>query len=129
MKTTPLSKFYQCSNKKGEKSRNLSHNLLDKLFYRWKKRYPQYFWIDVYKRQSQSSDHRAIEKLEKERTQLKEKKKGVLDAFFTKSISEDDMTLMNAEYDRRMAELTERIVDSKEKEGSGICLLYTSRCV
>lgn len=69
---------------------------------------------------SQSSDHRAIEKLEKERTQLKEKKKGVLDAFFTKSISEDDMKLMNAEYDRRMAELTERIVDSKEKEGSGI---------
>ena len=44
-KTTPLSKFYQCSNKKGEKSRNLSHNLLDKLFYRWKKRYPQYFWM------------------------------------------------------------------------------------
>ena len=66
---------------------------------------------------SQSSDHRAIEKLEKERTQLKEKKKGVLDAFFTKSISEDDMKLMNAEYDRRMAELTRKNCGFQRKRG------------
>lgn len=66
---------------------------------------------------SQNSDRRTIEKLEKERTQLEEKKKGVLDAFFTKSISEDDMKLMNAEYDRRMEELAERITQLKENEG------------
>ena len=47
--------------------------------------------------------------LKKELEQVETKKKRMLDAFFAKSISEDDMKQMNAEYDRRIAEWTEKV--------------------
>lgn len=56
------------------------------------------------------------ERLEKELEQIKTKKKGVLDAFFSKTISEDDMKLMNDEYDQRIADLTEKITTLSKQE-------------
>lgn len=54
------------------------------------------------------------EKLKKELAQIEEKKKSVLDAFFAQSISKDDMKLMNADYDRRISELTDKIVAAEK---------------
>ena len=65
---------------------------------------------------SQDNNQLSVERLKKELEQVKTKKKGVLDAFFTKSISKDDMKLMNAEYDRRIAELTEKIAAAEKPE-------------
>ena len=65
---------------------------------------------------SQDSSQLSAERLKKELEQIEVKKKGVLDAFFTKSISKDDMKLMNAEYDRRIAELIEKIATAEKRE-------------
>lgn len=65
---------------------------------------------------SQDRSQVSAERLKRELEQIEEKKKGVLDAFFAKSISKDDMQLMNAEYDRRIAELTEKIVAAEKRE-------------
>ncbi len=56
------------------------------------------------------------ERLKREREETRAKKKGVLDAFFAKNISKDDMQLMNAEYDRRIAELTDKIAAAERQE-------------
>ncbi len=56
------------------------------------------------------------EQMKKELEQVRAKKKSVLDAFFENSISKEDMKLMNAEYDRRIAELTEKIQKAEEEE-------------
>jgi site-specific DNA recombinase len=50
-----------------------------------------------------------LEDLTKELEQVIKKKKGVLDAFFAKHISAQDMKLMNAEYDRQATCLTQKI--------------------
>lgn len=71
-------------------------------------------------RASREHDRVSAEHLKRELEQIKTKKKGVLDAFFAKSISERDMKLMNGEYDRRIDELTERISVEQQK-GSGSC--------
>lgn len=65
---------------------------------------------------SQDSSKVNAEKLKKELTQIEEKKKSVLDAFFARSISKDDMKLMNAEYDRRISELTDKIGLAEKRE-------------
>lgn len=57
-----------------------------------------------------------VEHLKKELEQTEEKKKGVLDAFFSKSISEADMRLMNREYDRRIVKLNKEIAASEKQE-------------
>lgn len=67
-------------------------------------------------RSSQDSSQISAERLKKELDQIEAKKKGVLDAFFAKSISKDDMKLMNAEYDHRMAELAEKIAAAEKRE-------------
>ena len=58
---------------------------------------------------SRQTSQLSAERMKQELSQIKEKKKHVLDAFFTKVISKDDMILINAEYDRRINELTEHI--------------------
>lgn len=65
---------------------------------------------------SQDGSQLRIKHLKKELAQIKAKKKGVLDAFFAKEISKDDMKLMNAEYDRRITELIEKIAETEPQE-------------
>lgn len=65
---------------------------------------------------SQVSSQINAEHLKKELEQIEAKKKGALDAFFAKSISKDDMKLMNAEYDRRMTVLTDKIAAAEKRE-------------
>ncbi len=65
---------------------------------------------------SQDRSQVSAERLKEELEQVEEKKKGVLDAFFAKSISKNDMRMMNAEYDRRMAELTKKITAAEKRE-------------
>lgn len=65
---------------------------------------------------SQDNSQVNAEKLKKELTQIEEKKKSMLDAFFARSISKDDMKLMNAEYDRRISELTDKIGLAEKRE-------------
>lgn len=65
---------------------------------------------------SQDGSRLRIKHLKKELAQMESKKKGVLDAFFAKEISKDDMKLMNAEYDHRIAELTDKIEETEQQE-------------
>lgn len=58
---------------------------------------------------SQYTDQERFKKQKKALAEVLEKKKGVLDAYFSKSIAYDDMKLMNAEYDRQIAELTVQV--------------------
>ena len=64
---------------------------------------------------SQQDGQLSAERLQKELERVEAKKKGVLDAFFANHISKDDMQLMNAEYDRHIAQLTEKIAAEKQK--------------
>lgn len=65
---------------------------------------------------SQDNNQINVEKLKKELAQIEEKKKSVLDAFFAHSISKDDMKLMNAEYDSKIAELTDKISSAEKRD-------------
>lgn len=65
---------------------------------------------------SQDSNQVNAEKLKKELAQIEEKKKSVLDAFFAHSISKDDMKLMNAEYDSKMTDLTDKISAAEKRD-------------
>ena len=56
------------------------------------------------------------EKLEHEMEQLTKKKEDVLDAFFSQSITKEEMRMMNERYDRQMAELQTRLDAVREKE-------------
>ena len=83
-----------------------------------------YTHLDVYKRQvleaiqsSQDNGQINAERLKKEREQAETKKKGVLDAFFAKDISKEDMKLMNAEYDLCITQLNQKIA-AAEKQGN-----------
>lgn len=67
-------------------------------------------------RATQEGSQVTAEKLKQELKQLEEKKKSVLDAFFAENISKDDMKLMNAEYDIRIAALTDKIAAAEKKE-------------
>lgn len=55
-------------------------------------------------------------KLEFEISQLSKKKEGVLNAFFARDISKEDMRLMNERYDRQLADLKERLQTARSKE-------------
>lgn len=65
---------------------------------------------------SQNNFQLKVEHLKKELEQVEEKKKGVLDAFFTKTISQNDMKLMNDSYNHCIAELTEKIAAAEKRE-------------
>ncbi len=56
------------------------------------------------------------EKLEHEMEQLTKKKEDVLDAFFSRSITKEEMRMMNARYDRQLAGLQTRLDAVREKE-------------
>ena len=61
-------------------------------------------------------DRLCVQRLKKEMEQVQKKKKRVLDAFLSCSISKEDMQLMNTEYDRRIAVLTSKLEEAKKKE-------------
>ncbi len=63
-----------------------------------------------------STDYESEEKLQYEIEQIVEKKQNVLDAFFSKSITTEDMQMMKECYDQRIGELQEKIRVVKEKE-------------
>lgn len=65
---------------------------------------------------SQNSLQLNIEHLKKELNQIEEKKKSMLDAFFAKTISENDMKLMNEEYNRCITELTQKILIAEQRK-------------
>lgn len=56
------------------------------------------------------------EKLQYEIEQIQDKKKIVLDAFFTKTITKEDMRMMNERYEQQIRELQERLGAVKAKE-------------
>ena len=61
----------------------------------------------------------SAERLECEINQLLKKKEAVLDAFFSGSITKDEMRMMNERYDRELAALHSRMDAAKVKKGSG----------
>ena len=58
----------------------------------------------------------SAEKLEYEIRQLTQKKESILDAFFSKDITKEEMRLMNERYDRQMAELQTGLQAARELE-------------
>ena len=56
------------------------------------------------------------EKLQYEMEQIMEKKQNVLDAFFSKNITKEDMRMMNEHYDKQVVELQERLQAVKARE-------------
>jgi len=58
----------------------------------------------------------SAEKLQYEMEQIMEKKQNVLDAFFSKNITKEDMRMMNERYDKQMGELQERLQAVKARE-------------
>lgn len=75
-------------------------------------------------RTAQDTVQSSIRRLKKELNKTREKKKAVLDAYFTQSISLEDMKLINTEYDQKIIELTEQIAEAEEEEGS--CFYHTA---
>ena len=57
-----------------------------------------------------------VRQLRQEREALQEKKKRVLDAFFSGTISEADLKLMNTEYERRLALLSEDMAAAEQRQ-------------
>ncbi len=54
----------------------------------------------------------------RQRDQLQEKKKKLLDAFFEEQISREDMELMKGDYDRQLSELEEKLTVREQERGA-----------
>ena len=67
-------------------------------------------------RRSEIANGDSAEKLEHEIRQLTQKKESILDAFFSKDITKEEMRLMNERYDRQMAELQAGLQAARERE-------------
>ena len=64
----------------------------------------------------ENDDFDSEEKLQYEMEQIIDKKQNVLDAFFSKNITKEDMRMMNERYDKQMGELQERLQAVKARE-------------
>ena len=64
----------------------------------------------------ENDDFDSEEKLQYEMEQIIDKKQNVLDAFFSKNITKEDMRMMNERYDKQIGELQERLQTVKAKE-------------
>ena len=62
------------------------------------------------------SDTDSAEKLEHEIEQVQKKKEDVLDAFFSQTITKEEMRSMNDRYDAKLAALRERLQAARERE-------------
>ena len=67
-------------------------------------------------KRSEIADGDSAEKLEYEIQQLTRKKESILDAFFSKDITKEEMRLMNERYDRQMAEFQAGLRAARERE-------------
>ena len=65
---------------------------------------------------SEDGEQLNVEKLEKQLKSISEKKKSVLDAFFSQSITKDEMRMMNEKYDVQITELTDKINATRKKQ-------------
>jgi DNA invertase Pin-like site-specific DNA recombinase len=65
---------------------------------------------------SENGEHLNLEKLEKQMKSITEKKKIVLDAFFSQNITKEEMRMMNEKYDIEIAELTDKINAARKKQ-------------
>ena len=66
--------------------------------------------------ESENGEQLNLEKLENQMDSITEKKKTVLDSFFAKSITKDEMRMMNKKYDGEIAELNEKIEVAIKKQ-------------
>lgn len=57
----------------------------------------------------------SAERLEYEINQIMKKKEAVLDAFFSRNITKDEMRMMNKRYDKELAELNRRVVKTRQR--------------
>lgn len=64
----------------------------------------------------ENDDFDSEEKLQYEMEQIMEKKQNVLDAFFSKNITKEDMRMMNERYDKQIGELQEQLQVVKARE-------------
>lgn len=64
----------------------------------------------------EKDDFDSAEKLQCEIEQIIKKKQNVLDAFFSKNITKEDMRMMNERYDKQISELQERLETVKAKK-------------
>ena len=64
----------------------------------------------------ENDDFDSEEKLQYEMEQIIDKKQNVLDAFFSKNITKEDMRMMNERYDKQIGELQERLQVVKARE-------------
>ena len=67
-------------------------------------------------RRGEHTNGESTEKLEYEIRQLTRKKESILDAFFSKDITKEEMRLMNERYDHQMAELQRALHAARERE-------------
>lgn len=67
-------------------------------------------------RSSEITNGDSIEKLEYELQQLTQKKAYILDAFFSKEITKEEMRLMNERYDRQISEIQAGLQIARERE-------------
>lgn len=67
----------------------------------------------------QEADGDTAKKLEAEINRLGKKKEDVLDAFFSKNITLDEMQILNKRYDRQIEDLKERLDRAKETSDPG----------
>ena len=64
----------------------------------------------------ENDDFDSEEKIQYEMELIIDKKQNVLDAFFSKNITKEDMRMMNERYDKQMSELQERLQAVKARE-------------
>ena len=65
---------------------------------------------------SESSEQLNLEKLQKQMQDFTEKKKSVLDAFFSQNIRKDEMRMMNEKYDADISLTADKITAAKKKQ-------------
>lgn len=67
-------------------------------------------------RGKENSEQLNVEKMQKQMQELTEKKKSVLDAFFSQNITKEEMRMMNEKYDADISLTADRITDAKKKQ-------------
>lgn len=69
---------------------------------------------------SAHEDRRNAERLDSEIRRIKKKKAAVLDAYFSQTISKDEMQMMNAQYEKQLTELSQKRANRKEQAQADI---------
>lgn len=67
-------------------------------------------------KESESGEVLNLPRLEQQKNELLEKKQSVLDAFFSQTITKEEMKMMNSKYDAQLAKLDDQISAIKKKQ-------------